>query len=247
MNDAPSLFRFIQERHGDVRLMPGIDLGAFAAVNHVKLGLHEITDAAADYPLVFMKDVDSGQFRLTALFGLTQGTNTFLDGDFWQAVYLPQEVLTAPFRIAGSDRTLCINEASALVTTDTGDALFEKDGNEAPALLRIRNMLDKLEQGRADADLLIAALLPLGLIRPVSLTVHLESGPSELVQGLYSISPPQLRAAVPDVLLDLHARDFLGPVYTIIQSMTQFNRIRQLHNLRSDRPIASFELVMSQG
>ena len=247
MNDTSHLFRFIQERHGDVRLVPGIDLDAYPAINHVTLGLHEITDAAADYPLIFMKDGDSGQFRLTALFGLTPGTNAYLDGDFWQAVYLPQEVLTAPFRIAGPDQALCINEASALVTTDTGDVLFDDDGNEAPALLRIRNMLDKLEQGRKDANELIAVLLPLGLVRPVSVTVNLESGPSELVQGLYSVSPLQLKAAAPDVLLDLHARDFLAPIYTIIQSMTQFNRIRQLNNLRSKGQIASFDLVMEQG
>ncbi len=246
MNDASHLFRFIPERHGDVRLMPGIDLDAFAATNHVTLGLHEITDAAADYPLVFMKDADNGQFRLTALFGLSPGTNAYLDGDFWQAVYLPQEVLTAPFRIAGPDQTLCINEASALVTTDTGDALFDDDGSEAPALLRVRNMLDKLEQGRKDADQLIAALLSLGMVRPVSVTVHFESGPPELIQGLYSVSPLQLKAAASDVLLDLHASDFLGPIYTIIQSMTQFNRVRQLHNLRSKDQIASFELVMEQ-
>ena len=247
MNDASHLFRFISERHGDVRLVPGIDLDAFAASNHVTLGLHEITDAAADYPLVFMKDNNNGQFRLTALFGLSPGINAYLDGDFWQAVYLPQEVLTAPFRIAGQDQALCINEASALVTTDAGDAQFDDDGNETPALLRIRIMLGKLEQGRTDADALIAALLPLGLVRPVSVTVHLVSEPPELVQGLYSISPLQLKAAPPDVLLDLHAHDFLGPIYTIIQSMTQFNRIRQLHNLRSEGQIASFELVMEQG
>lgn len=247
MSDATSLFRFTRERHGDVRLMPGIDLGAFAAVNHVKLGLHEINDAAADYPLVFMKDGDSGQFRLTALFGVAPGTNTYLDGDFWQAVYLPQEVLTAPFRTAGPDRALCINEASVLVTTDTGDALFDDDGNEAPALLDVRHMLDTLEQGRKDADSLIAVLLPLGLIRPVAVTVHLESGSAEMIQGVYSISPLQLKATAPEVLINLHARDFLGPIYTIVQSMTQFNRIRQLHNLRSARQIASFELVMEQG
>jgi hypothetical protein len=246
MNDGSHLFRFIPERHGDVRLLPGIDLGAFAAVNHVTLGLHEIADAAADYPLVFMKDRDNGQFRLTALFSLAPGTNAYLDGDFWQAVYLPQEVLAAPFRIAGPDLGLCINEASALVTTDAGDALFDDDGNEAPALLGIRSMLDKLEQGREDADRLIAALLPLGLVRPVSVTIHLEKRPPELVQGLYSVSPLQLRAAAPDMLLDLHARDFLAPIYTIIQSMTQFNRIRQLHNLRSKDQIASLEMVMEQ-
>jgi SapC len=247
MSGSTHWFRFIKERHGDVRLLPGIDLNAFAAVNHVMLGLHEITDAAADYPLVFMKDGDSGQFRLTALFGLSPNANTYFDGALWQAVYLPQEALAAPFRIAGGDQTLCINEASALVTTDTGDALFDDNGNETPALLRIRTMLDNLETGRKAANQLISALLPLDLVRPVAVTVHHESRPPELIQGLYSISPLQLKAAAPDVLLGLHARDYLQPIYTIIQSLVQFNRIRQLHNLRAEDRIASFDLVMEHG
>ena len=226
--------------------MPGIDLAAFTQVNHVRLGLHEIVDAAADYPLVFLKDADTGQFRLTALFGLKPGTNAFLDGDFWQAVYLPQEIAAAPFRIGGSGKALCIDEASVLVTTDAGDALFDEDGAETATLLQIRAMLEQLERGRDDADRLVVTLLALGLIGQVSMTVHLQSGEQEAVQGLYSVSPPKLRTIAPDALLDLRAHDLLGPTYAIVQSMAQFNRIRQLYNLGPNGRIASLEMLMEQ-
>ena len=246
MTGELSLFRFHHERHRDARLVPGIDLAEFARVNHVKLGLHEIGEAAADYPLVFLKDAGSGQFRLAALFGLATGTNSYLHGDFWQAVYLPQEIVAAPFCIAGTDRALCINEASVRVTTDTGDALFSADGSEAPAVRHVRKILDELEQGRAEADQLIAALLALGLIRPLAMTMRFDGGPAEVLQGLYTVSPTQLRAIGPAALADLHSRDFLGPAYAILQSLTQFNRIRQLHNLRSDRKLGAVEMVMEQ-
>lgn len=246
MTSEPSLFRFHHERHRDARLVPGIDLAEFAQVNHVKLSLHEISEAAADYPLVFLKDADSGQFHLAALFGLAAGANSYLHGDFWQAVYLPQEIVAAPFCIFGPDRTLCLNEASARVTTDTGDALFSADGSEAPALLHVRKILDELEQGRAAADQLIAAMLALGLIRPFAMTMRFDAGPTEVLQGLYTVSPTQLRALGPAALLDLHSRNFLAPAYAIMQSLTQFNRIRQLHNLRSDQQVAALEMVMEQ-
>lgn len=246
MTAAPALFRFDHERHADARLLPGIDIGEYAQVQHVKLGLHEIGEAAADYPLAFLKDANSGQFRLVALLGLAAGTNSYLHGDFWQAVYLPEEIVAAPFSIVESNGDLCINEASARVSTDTGDALFTADGSEAPALQQIRATLERLEQGRAAADQMITTLLELEMIRPVSVTVKFETGPAEVIQGLYTPSPLQLRAIAPAALFDLHSRDFLAPTYTILQSLSQFNRIRQLHNLQSEQHIAALELVMEQ-
>lgn len=246
MTAAPALFRFDHERHADVRLLPGIDIADYAKVQQVKLGLHEIGDAAADYPLAFLKDANSGQFRLVAMLGLAAGTNAYLHGDFWQAVYLPQEIVAAPFSFAGPDGDLCINEASARVATDIGEPLFAADGSEAPVLRTIRTTLDELAQGRAAADQLIAAVSAAELIRPVAVTIRFDAGPAEALDGLYTLSPVQLRALQPAVLTDLHRRDLLAPAYAIIQSLSQFNRIRQLHNLNSARQIAALELVLDQ-
>ncbi len=246
MTGEPALFHFDPERHRDARLMPGIDLAAFAAAHHVKLGLSEISDAAADYPLAFLKDATTGQFRLVAVLGLVPGANAYLHGDFWQAVYLPQEVVTAPFTIAGPDQDLCINEGSALVSTDVGEALFDSEGQEAAPLLRARALLNELAQSRAAADGLIASLLELALVRPVSITVQRDAVPDEAIEGLYTVSPLLLAGLDSAALIDLHRRDFLGPAYVITQSLAQFNRIRQLHNLRSSRPISAIKLEMEQ-
>lgn len=246
MTAAPARFRFNHERHADARLLPGTDIADYAKVQQVKLGLNEIGDAAADYPLAFLKDANSGQFHLVAMLGLAAGTNSYLHGDFWQAVYLPQEIVAAPFNLAGPDRELCINEASARVTTDTGEPLFAADGSEAPVLQGIRAMLDEFEQGLTGADQLIAAVLAAELVRPVAVTIRFDTGPAGVLDGLYTISPVQLRALLPAVLTDLHSRDFLAPAYAITQSLAQLNRLRQLHNLHSARQIAALELVMDQ-
>ena len=111
-------------------------------LNHAQIGLSETGVAASDYPLLFMKDVESGHFRLVALFGLRPDANCFLINDQWQATYLPLAVLGLPFRLGGSDQSLCIDEESDLVSTDTGSALYSGDGNETAELLRIRSMFD---------------------------------------------------------------------------------------------------------
>lgn len=244
MKVQTSLYRFSAERHRDVRLIPGIDIAAALHLNHAKIGLGEISAAAADYPLMFLKDADSGQLQLVTLFGLRPNANSYVIEDRWQATYLPLAILAAPFSLAGPERTLCINELSSQVTTDTGEALFMEDGSEAPALAKIRSMLDYLDGDLTAANGLVTALLSLDLVRPISITAQFGSGKEELIEGLYTISPPNLRAIAVASLLDLHRRDMLAPVYTIIQSLAQMNRIQQLHNLESDRPISALKMEM---
>jgi hypothetical protein len=244
LKNATSLYQFSPERHRDVRLQPGIDITASLGLNHVKIGLGEISAAAADYPIIFLKDADTGQLQLAALFGLAPQTNSFVIDERWQATYLPLAIVAAPFCRAGPERTLCINELSHQVTTDTGEALFLADGSEAPALANIRAMLDYLDGDLGAADGFVAAMLGINLIRPILITTQFGTGEEELIDGLYTISPPHLRALHASALLDLHGRDLLAPAYTIIQSLAQMNRIQQLHNLESDRPITGLKMEM---
>ena len=244
MNDRPSLFQFSQGRHRDVRLIAGIDLAQPFLTNHAAIGLDEVGPAAADYPLVFLKDAESGRLRLTALFGLTPGLNTYVFNDMWQAVYLPLAISAAPFCLAGPQHTLCIDERSPRVTTDTGDALFHDDGSETATLERIRSTLGQLAEGQKAADGLVDTLLTLDLLRPLTVAAQFVTGAEQEIQGLYSINPQLLRQLESAALLDLHAHDHLPAVYTIIQSLNQFNRIRQLHNLGSGPEITAFRFVM---
>lgn len=244
MNGRASLFQFSPQRHRDVRLIAGIDLAQPFLTNHAAIGLDEVGPAAADYPLLFLKDADSGRLRLVALFGIAPGQNTYVFNDMWQAAYLPVAISAAPFRLAGPDQSLCIDENSPRVTTDTGDALFLDDGGESDTLVQIRLALDRLKEGQKAADGLIDTLLVLDLLRPLMVTAQFVSGVEQEIQGLYSISPQILSRIEPAALLDLHTRDQLPAIYAIIQSLNQFNRIRQLHNLGGEPEISAFTMAM---
>lgn len=244
MTGRASLFQFSQERHRDVRLIAGIDLAQPFLTNHAAIGLDEVGPAAADYPLLFLKDAESGRLRLAALFGLAPGQNTYVFNDMWQAVYLPLAISAAPFCLAGPQHALCIDEQNPRVTTDIGDALFHDDGSESATLERIRSALDRLAEGQKAADGLIDTLLALDLLRPLTVAAQFVSGAEQKIQGLYSISPQLLSRLEPAALIGLHAQDQLPAVYAIIQSLNQFNRIRQLHNLGSGPEITAFQFVM---
>lgn len=237
MNNLTSLSQFNAERHRDVRVMTGLDMAWSRRLNHAQIGLSEAGVAASDYPLVFMKDDESGHFRLVALFSLRPNLNFFVVNDQWQATYLPLNVLAAPFHLAGPEKALCIDEGSDLVSTDTGTALFSEDGAETAELLRFRSMLDFLRSDLGAADEFVTTFMTLGLIRPLSVTLQFGESADEQVEGLYSVSPPRLMALDDAVVLELHRRSFLDKAYVIINSLVQLNRIQQLSQFHADRKI----------
>lgn len=219
---------------------------AFARrLNHAQLGLSETGVAASDYPLLFMKDSDSGRFRLVALFGLRTDASFFVINGQWQATYLPLAVLGSPFHLGGPEQLLCIDEGSDLVTTDTGTALFADDGGETAELSRIRSMFDYLRSDLDAANEFAAALVDLKLVQPIELTLEFHDGEDELIEGLYSISPPRLSALDDAAILALHHRNFLEKIHIITNSLGQMNRIQQLSDLHLDQKIARVKAEMN--
>ncbi len=232
-----TLSKFNADRHRDVRIIPGPDMAWSRQMNHAHIGLSEAGVAASDYPLLFMKDSESGRFRLVALFGLKPDANFFVVSDQWQATYLPLKAAGAPFHLAGPEKALCIDEASNLVSTDTGIALFSAEGGETAELLRIQSMFDYLRSDLDAADDFVAALVSLGLIRPLSITLEFGEGASEQIEGLYSISPPRLGILDDAAIVDLHRSNFSDKIHIIINSLGQLNRIQQLSQFHIDRKI----------
>ncbi|MVZ97472.1 hypothetical protein EUU23_07110 [Sphingorhabdus sp. IMCC26285] len=227
--------------------MPGPDMAWGQGLDHVRIGLSEAGIAASDYPLLFMKDAESGQFRLVALFGLRPRVNFFLINGQWQATYLPIAVLGSPFHLGGSDQSLCIDEGSDLVTTDTGTALYSDDCSETSELLRIHSMFDYLRCDLDTANEFTATLVALNLLRPIEVTLEFSEGKNEMIEGLYSISPPRLSTLEDTAILDLHHRNFLDKIYIIMNSLGQMNRIQQLSHIHYDQDIIGLRTQMTSG
>lgn len=214
-------------------------------LDHVQIGLSETNVAASDYPLVLMKDGESGRFRLVALFGLKPDANSFVVNDQWQATYMPLAILGAPFHLGGPEKSLCIDEGSDLVSTDTGAALYSDDGAETAELLRVRAMFDYLRQDLDAANKYVTELVALDLVRPLSITLEFGQGENEAVEGLYSLSPPRLAALEDAAIVNLHRRGWLDKIYIMINSLNQMNRIQQLYNLHLDNKITRLTTEMN--
>src|SRR3954466_7650242 len=66
----------------------------------------EFGDIQREYPIFFRKDGASGEFLSIALLGFEKDENLFLEGEDWQARYIPGVIARGPFLIGFQEREI---------------------------------------------------------------------------------------------------------------------------------------------
>lgn len=228
-------------RHAGLTLGPRPDVAHGAAQNHAVLGFGEIATAAADYPLCLMKDGNTGQFNVVALFGFERDRNLYVINGNWMATWVPGTVLRYPFyRDENAPHGVAIDMASTLVGAKNGMPLFD-GGAPAPLLQDAAPAIDRLIADIAAMQRFVSALVGADLIRPLGILLTLEDGKEHQIDGLYSISPTAIEALADDAVLALHRRGYLAPLYVVAASLAQLDRLRQLYDHQAASPTATLQ------
>ena len=228
----------IASRHGNIRIGPRPDPAYGARHNHAVLGESEIMQASADYPLFLMKDGETGAFSIVALFGFSPGQNRFVINGSWHATWVPGAMLRYPFyRDENAPHGLAIDEACGLLQTGQGEALFT-DGQPTSFTNRIAQTIAALVDDIAAAGALARTLAASALIRPLTLILTDATGHENQIDGLYGISQPALDELGDRAVLSLHRQGALRAANIMAGSLSQLERIRQLHDHASGQPLS---------
>ncbi len=124
----------------------------------------EATSAAAHLPLVFTRTGPGEAFQLSVLLGLAEGANHCLDANYrWQCGYIPAVERTHPFRVLptkpdSTERALCVDMDSPWVTDIEGEPFFGEDGQPAPKVREILEVLTDLEKHMLKTQQAVEAL-----------------------------------------------------------------------------------------
>ena len=183
----------------------------------------EFRNLQAHYPILFRKDAN-GALSPVALLGFQEGHNLFLDGERWDATYLPLAIERQPFLIGrgGDDVTVHVDLDSPRVRTDAGEALFREHGGNTEYMDRVASVLLTLHNGLARVPAFIDALLALDLLESFVLDVELDNGSVNRLVGYYPINEERLRTLDAQALGDLHAAGHLEPVFMAVASVSNF-------------------------
>jgi SapC len=234
-------------RHRDTRVGPFPDFSYARQQQHAILGSSEIMLAAADYPLVLMKHVETGQFNVVALLGFTASRNLFVAGTHWHATYLPQNSLRYPFMASDTGVLgLALDERSELIGDPAGRRLFDDAGHPTDYTVQIADAMQWLRQDFAAMQELVHALTELSLVRPLAILLRMADATELEIQGLYSISDQALESLPDRDILMLHRRGFLRSTSVLMASLSQLNRLQQLHNAQSSPRVVDIAMKLRE-
>ncbi len=220
-------------RHARVCIAPPPDLIYAGQLSHAVIGLTEVALAVADYPLVLLKDGQTGRFHLAALFGLGEGCNLFVLNARWHATYIPLTVLRYPFFLdAAAPLGLALDESSGLVG-DSGERVFDDQGEPTAYARATSERIGQIARDRTAMAEFVDDIVSRQLVRPLHIALTFEQGGSNQIDGLYGIDNFALETLDGDSLAHLNERGHLAPMHIMIASLSQLNRLEQLHNARA--------------
>jgi len=184
----------------------------------------EFRDVQACYPIVFRKTTDGLGFEPVALFGFQEEENLFLDGQRWDAPYVPLMIERQPFLIGvnGSELMVHIDADSPRVSRDEGEPVFLPHGGNTEFLERASSMLLAIHQGLQATPALLSALLQHELLESFVLDVELNDGSQNRLVGFYTINEDKLSALGADAVAALHRAGHLHSIYMVLASLSNF-------------------------
>ena len=193
----------------------------------------EFAELQREYPIFLRKDAD-GQFHAIALLGFEQRENLYLDGDRWNATYLPGAVARGPFLIGFQERQVDGQlRAEPVVHVDVdnprvsgdGELVFTANGGNTPYLDRVIAVLRGINDGVQAGREMYAALDALQLIQPVTLDIRFDDSHQVKLTGLYGIDRERLAALDAEALHGLHRSGWLEGAYLVLSSLYNMRRL----------------------
>ncbi|MAN44865.1 MAG: SapC family protein [Alphaproteobacteria bacterium] len=228
--------------HSDLKIIRKYGAEFGDSVNQSVAFPTEFAELQRIYPILFRKD-EAGEFQSVVLLGLDKGENLFLDGDQWQARYVPALHERGPFKIGFQNQevdgevrrepVIHVDLDSSRISREEGAPLFLPQGGNAPYLQHVTHVLRVINFGMDMMKPMFEAFQQADLMEPVSLEVKLDEATTYQVPDVYTISEEKLAALSGEMLERLHKAGFLRAAYLVLASLSNINTLIEMKNAKS--------------
>jgi SapC protein len=205
---------------------------AFARnVNSVPLMAVEFPHAAPEYAIVFAGAKD--EVMPAVILGVRGNENLYLGAQGkWSAKYIPAFVRRYPFVFSTADDgktfMLCVDEAFAGFNRDArGQRLFAEDGKPTPYVENVLKFLQEYQAQFNRTRAFCSKVKQLGLLEPMQAQIAMGTGERLSLGGFWAVNRAKLKALPGDKLAELAKTDELELLYVHVQSMRNFNVLRE--------------------
>jgi hypothetical protein len=201
----------------------------------------EFNELHREYPLLLRKTEEAPGFVAHAILGFEKDENLFVEGDRWTSTFIPASLARGPFSLgyiragdganspAGekAEMRVMIDDQHPRLRPD-GQPVFLPLGGESPYLDRIKRVLQTVDAGLRIDRLLYRELVAMELLEEVKVEISVFAELRYDFSGYYTINQERLAALNAEQLLRLHRLGLLGPVYFLISSLGNFQRLVNL-------------------
>lgn len=221
--------------HKDLRVLTrfgpefGDDVGLVAAFPT------EFAELQREYPIFLRRDPGEGGWQAVALLGFDARENLFLQGQHWNASYLPGLIAKGPFligfqeqRVEGEVRrepVIHVDLDHPRVSFSEGEPVFLPQGGMTPYLDHISSVLRGIRDGVEAGRAMYAAFDALGLIQPLDVELQLDARHRVSLAGLHGIDRERLGGLGAAELEGLHRAGYLEGAFLVQASMHNLRRL----------------------
>jgi len=237
-----------KDQHQNLKLATTRNISHVAGQHIIPVAAAEYAQSSASFPIVFVKNPDSPRFRSVAMLGLEAGENLFFQDEKWSALSMPQSISMVPFSLGldpdkENTLTACVDLDSEFVGEDKDLALFEEDGKESEVLTNVQQALGRLFDNERMTENFIKELQENDLLQELELNIGLSTGEKKKLVGIYTVNEEKIKSLSDDKVLDFHKRGLFVPIYSMLGSLSQINRLVQLRNSVSENKVTGVQVV----
>ncbi len=219
------------KQHGKLRLKEPADYTAFAKQHLVPVVLQEFYGLACEFPLLFVKNSETGEFVPVALMGLKQGVNLFCQRAPWRSSFVPSHFHTGPLLVSGlapdsDEAVVCLDPDHPLVSESEGEPMFLPSGDQSEMLQRKVEQITRITRQTLQSRAVCAFLAKKRLFqsRPLKLQVARDA-PRYEVDGVYLVDEQRLEQLEDGEFLELRRHGLLPALYAHLTSLQQLGRL----------------------
>ncbi len=207
--------------HKDLKFDPSINLKFAANTATAPLAVSEVSKAMRNMPIAFSNDEP---LVPVAYMSLQDGDNAFIasDGE-WQGDYLPAHVRRYPFILGMTDDpdkfTVMFDADAPEVNTISGQRLYEDDGEMAPVLKDVVNLLQAFQSELTMTQDFLKPLLEKDVLTIQSITVNRPDGTNWTLNGVRAVDAERVKALDDTTIGEWVRSGLMGVIYAHLHSL----------------------------
>jgi len=201
----------------------------------------EFNELHREYPLLLRKTDEAPGFIAHAILGFEKDENLFVENDRWISSFIPAALARGPFSLGyirpeGAGETAAPDKAELRIMIDDqhprlrtdGQPVFLPLGGESPYLDGIKRVLQTVDAGLRVDRVLYGELIAMELLEEVKISISVFTELRYDFSGYHTINQQKFAALGAEQLLRLHRLGLLGPIYFLISSLGNFQRLVNL-------------------